>query len=365
MIEADHAPGIYFGMPEDEYRADPSLSASGIKRLLVSPLDYWVTSWMNPEYVERETPAKKLGKAYHKLILEGREAFERAYAVMPSKDDYPDALDGADALREYCRDLGLKVSGTIAEMCARIREHDAAVQLWPEIKAHAEREATGRTKLTFAQWQEIECAALVISRMPSVAQAFQGGYSEVSLFWVDGSGVPMKARIDYLKPKTIVDLKTFANIMDKDLRAAVANEIARNSYHVQAVAYVEGLKQIKAMYREHGMDIVYGGADPAWIKQTLTEPRTRFVFVFQQTGDVPNCIAREFAEFETWGGNGATRNAYWLSGTMAYRRGIEIFRKALDHYGTDVPWVADHGLSALRDIDFPMWLLNATNEEAA
>jgi hypothetical protein len=32
------APGIYFGMPEDDYFALPALSASGIKDLLASPM---------------------------------------------------------------------------------------------------------------------------------------------------------------------------------------------------------------------------------------------------------------------------------------------------------------------------------------
>lgn len=124
-------PGIYFGLTEDEYHADPSFSSSGIKDITVSPLDYWVKSWMNPNKVDKEGPALRLGKAYHKLILEGREAFEATYAVKPDKDDYPDALDGAAALKAYCESLDLKKSGSIAEMCARIREVDNTVELWP------------------------------------------------------------------------------------------------------------------------------------------------------------------------------------------------------------------------------------------
>ena len=37
-----HAPGIYFGLPEEEYHADRSLSASGIKDIHVTPLTFWL-----------------------------------------------------------------------------------------------------------------------------------------------------------------------------------------------------------------------------------------------------------------------------------------------------------------------------------
>ena len=53
----------------------------------------------------------------------------------------------------------------------------------------------------------------------AAARAMTGGYSEVSIFWIDpGSGVRLKARLDYLKVKAIVDLKTFSNSLGKPVR---------------------------------------------------------------------------------------------------------------------------------------------------
>jgi hypothetical protein len=40
--------GIYLNLPEDDYHADPALSASGIKKLLQSPADYWVHQRSQP-----------------------------------------------------------------------------------------------------------------------------------------------------------------------------------------------------------------------------------------------------------------------------------------------------------------------------
>src|SRR3990167_4707282 len=75
-----HAPGVVFGMPAATYHDDPSLGASDLKRLLRSPADFWWFSKLNPNREPTpDSPAKLKGRALHKLILEGPEAFERAF----------------------------------------------------------------------------------------------------------------------------------------------------------------------------------------------------------------------------------------------------------------------------------------------
>ena len=46
------APGIYFGMPEDVYHAIHAVSASGLKKLATSNMDYWACSPLNPDKEE-------------------------------------------------------------------------------------------------------------------------------------------------------------------------------------------------------------------------------------------------------------------------------------------------------------------------
>src|SRR5688500_546982 len=61
-------PGIYFGMPEETYHSIHACSASGIKRLAVSSMDYWALSPLNEERPEDqprqngELTPKELGK---------------------------------------------------------------------------------------------------------------------------------------------------------------------------------------------------------------------------------------------------------------------------------------------------------------
>lgn len=358
--DAIHAPGIYLNMPEDEYHADPSLSASGIKLLTVSPLDYWVNSpHLNANRVEKTSDALDLGKAYHKIILEGRAAFDAEFCVSPAKEDYPDALDGAESLRAYCKSLELKTSGTIAEMCQRIREQDASVELWPEIKDAFDVECAGRKTLTKAQWSALRLVEIVVNRMPSTKDAFGDGFPEVSMFWQDELGMPMKARVDYLKPKTMLDLKTFANIMSKETLSAVANEVARNRYFIQPIVYRRGLRAMKALYKVEGATMVRD-ADTVdeRLHAALTDDRERFHFVFVQTGGVPNVVIREFSEFETYGGNGATQNASWWRGEAEFRRGVALYKQCMAEFKTGEPWVADFGRKQFKDADFPVWMLN-------
>ena len=81
---------IVFGMPENEYHAVNALSNSGIKELLVDPLDFWHQSWLNPGREEKETTtAMMFGKAFHALVLEGGAAFQDRYCAEPNPEDYP------------------------------------------------------------------------------------------------------------------------------------------------------------------------------------------------------------------------------------------------------------------------------------
>lgn len=356
--------GIYFGLPEDQYHAIPRLSASGIKTLRTSALQYWYETLAPDREPEKETPAKKLGRAYHKLLLEGREAFEAAYAVAPKREDYPDALSGLEALKAKCEELDLKKSGTIAALSERIREADPSVQLWSDIMAEFEAEAGERERLTQDQWIEIERMAFVLEHMPSIKTAFTGGYPEVSILWTNSQGVKMKARLDYLKPRgdkaAILDIKTFGNVMNKPIEEVPATEIARNKYFIQPVVYSEAVKAAAKMYRQKGMDIIHSfGIDPdeEWCDNLFSSEDTQFHFVFAKTGGVPDLIAREFRPYETFSGLGMQSNEYWGKGLADYRYGVAIYRQCMERYGPDVPWVIDRGVTALRDEDFPLWAL--------
>ena len=370
IAETIHEPGVYLDMPEEEYHADPSFSASGVKLITVSPLDFWVNSPLNPDRKENGSEAKDLGKAYHKMILEGPEAFEDAYAVAPAKEDYDDLLVTVDDLKGFCAERAIKVPSKCKkdDIADLILEAHPDTNIWDNIMAQFARDNEGRLTMTKDQWRGMKLVQAVMARVDSAKDVLTGGVSEVSIFWRDEDfgGIPMKARMDKLRMADIIDLKTFGNVMSKEVVTAVAGEIARHRYYIQPPFYRRALLRARQMFRQAGDEMLIGGSEAARNVATLAltaEVPPRFWFVFVQTGGIPNIVIREFAEFETFKGLGGTQNAYWWRGEIDMRRGIQLYRDCMAAFAPGEPWVADFGAKAFADQDFPIWMLN--NPEAS
>lgn len=345
--------GVHFGLPFADYLSDHSLSCSGIKQLWTSPLTWWANSWMNPDRpINNETPAMALGTAIHKRILEGGEAFARAYAVPPSMEDFPDALDGGEALRERCGELGLKKSGTIAEMCDRIREADPGAVLWPEIMETFRAASADRIIIKPDDAAMIKRIGDMVGTHPTARNVFAGGHPEVSVFWNDEeTGVPMKARFDYLRPREIVDLKSFSNTTGLPLEQAVTRAIASRLYHVQAAIYLDAAHQAR-QFCMHGRAFHHGDAlpDDRWLADfaKCAEP-SRFFFVFVETGAANNVIVRELVRAVS-----GIETMVYLSGMKIYRAGVETYLRCQEQYGTR-PWADHQPVRAMTDENFPLW----------
>src|SRR5688500_14702575 len=123
-------------MPESEYHADPSLGSSSLKRLLISPLEYWTYSPWNPRRPEpKATMSQEVGTAMHTRMLLGREACYARYASTLDRDMYPNHLKTGDELKARCAVLNLSRSGTLAELSARIRSVCQETPLWIDVQA--------------------------------------------------------------------------------------------------------------------------------------------------------------------------------------------------------------------------------------
>jgi hypothetical protein len=349
------APGIYFNMPEEQYHAIPALSTGGTKTLAASPMRYWATClWLNPEYAEykAEQEAKRkeddhfdVGHAYHARILEGRDAFTAKYAVALDKKDYPNALVTDEDIKAAFPE-GVKPRGkSKRERFDHLLTLDATVELWDDLKkAHADANE-GRLMISAKTWKSLEIAAAMIERDPELGKMITGGWPEVSLFWICAkTGVPMKARVDYLKLKAMIDLKTVAG-GEKSPENIVRNTIANYRYGIQPVIYLEGGRAVRELVRQGDAAIDGTPEQVAWARK-WAEHRIadEWFWIFQQKGIAP--IARGVH----WPRMGTTHTILDGLVTLMKRR----FRTFAEAYGTD-PWLDIAPVYDLADEDLPPW----------
>lgn len=342
--------GVYFGLPEDDYHAAGAFSNSGVSNISVSPLTYWAKNIDPNREEDAATPAQTTGKAFHKRILEGEEAFLENFAVLPENDG--EHLAGATELKARCAELDLKKGGTIADLCARIREADPEAKLWPEVLAAFNEENTGKSIIKPETWVQIELPARFIRSHPTAGKAFQGGYPEVSIFWTE-DGLPWKSRVDYLKTKALVDLKTFENLLGLPVDAAVSRSIANYRWHVQAFIYLRAVTAAKKLVRDGK---VFGNASEEWLEAFAKTPAHKFMWVFIQKGRIPEVKVRGFSR--TLNGREAGDNLYYQDAQRKVEVAVSALRQCVEFYGPDpdVMWVMPEPTRDLIDEDLPLWL---------
>lgn len=341
-----HEEGVFFGLPEEEYHAAFALSASGIKNLRISTLDFWARSPLNPDHHDDETEAKIVGRAYHKRIVEGRDAFDAIYAPEIDPYDYPDAIRTNDELRAAIEKVGAptaKISGMRkSDLVARLLQYDPEALIWEMLVAdHAEKHG-GKIMLPAQLMHRIEIAAAMIEKHPQLSKAFTGGMPEVSIFWTDKiTGTPCKARLDYLKPRAIVDLKSFENSMGFEVRKAIARAVANYRYHIQTRFYMNAASVGRRLVAEGR---VFGDCDPAFLSAYKASAERTFLFVWQQKGIAP--LARGMVL-----GPG---NILDIAG-MEIDNATHVFARCWEHFGVG-PWLDIADIETFDDLEFPSYI---------
>ncbi|ACA18434.1 conserved hypothetical protein [Methylobacterium sp. 4-46] len=296
--------GIYFGLDEAHYHADPALGSSDLKRLAAEPADYWFGSVLNPNRpADEPTPSQIIGRAVHKLVLEGQQSFAARFVRRP------DDLARLDA------------------------------------KARAKLAPNGEDVLPGEDFDRVQQAAGAVLANPHLAASFTGGASEVSVFWtdaVDGEQVRRKARFDYLKPRAVVDLKSTRPSRPTSFQANCLRAMAEYGYPVQAAAYLQARAQLAGLVAEGR---VHGDRDPAWLARVVAATSYAFVFVFWSTGDAPL----------TWGVTLSPGNEVVAVAEKTIDAALWAFVQARRTHGLDAPWI-DHAPLAEIDLsDMPGW----------
>lgn len=368
--------GIHFGIPEEDYFRIEAVSKTLIRYILASPTIGWAESWLNPGKEEKKAEHLTIGKAYHAMILEGPAEYEARFYPGPVKDDFPKALDGVTEIKEAIKRRDGKPVSTVPapeigpeasrparkeDWVAQLHGMDRTVEIWDMIKAKAEARAAGRTIINPEDDKRIRVAARMIKQDPELAKAFSGGHAEVTLIWRDErQGVLCKCRIDYLKLKAAIDLKSFANSRDRSIRNSIIREIAEHRYSLQPAFYMDGIDAVKKLVRKSGGEAIFYHVDGGDIddakRAKMAEATefaqrwagydgpTRWLWVFQQKGDAP--VTRGF--YHPLGGS-----IHAIARSMCVD-GIRRFRESVEIYGTD-PWLDLAEIDELTDEDIPAW----------
>lgn len=312
-------------MPDDVYHADPSLGSTDIRRLRNTPEDWYWHSAYNPmspgpladddddvvplpEDEEEDQWIKKgdaraVGKAVHKYVLEGCDAFDATYVRRPAH-----------------------VKKKSDKMARIIAPH-------------------GEVILHSCDYDRAIIASAMIAKNPKLGKAFVGGFPEVSVFWVgefDGRQIPFKVRHDYLKPNASVDLKSIRNSREIPFKEACLRRIAEHRLDIQAEHYCEGRRQ---MHRLLDAGAVHDCPDPVLLQRIVERPDVPFCFVFFAASGAPLTYARMISPENP--GMQVARNH--IDAALAK------YVACAEQYGFNDPWLLVEDVEELDINDLPAW----------
>lgn len=304
--------GIYFNLPEETYLAAERLSKSGIKRIRVSPADFWADSWLNPNPPEL-TPeqerarfmARLIGRAYHCARLEP-EKFAAVYVREITTADFNGREGFLSSGREIEAELaerGLpkksKDDAGVLDQAKRLAAAGYEGPIW-HIAEEEWRASVkpGQVVIPAKAYEEIIVDMERIRAVPAVHKLLTGGVPEVSVFWTcTETGIPMKARFDYLKPDRWVEFKTFANSSRKALFQAITDAIRFERYHIDAAGYMEAAEAVRSGVLEIMDEATDAECDLIAAIRDRPLPLA-CNFIFQQKQGVPNLINCPWRFFE-------------------------------------------------------------------
>ena len=178
----------------EEYHADPAISASQLKEICKSPFHYW-KRYVDPDRSPSEpTAAMRLGSLVHCAVLEPNELLQR-YAVGPDR---------------------------------RTKEG----------KATAERMiADGIEPVSASDFEQALSMAAAVRSHPTAGLLLANGQAEQSFWWDDiATGLRCKCRPDWFDGELIVDLKSCVDAS----AAGFGKAVAAFHYQLQAAHYLAG-----------------------------------------------------------------------------------------------------------------------------
>lgn len=182
-------PGIYPGITNADYHADPALGSTSLKTLATKTPAHYQHGLTH----KKSSDAFTLGTAVHSLVLE----------------------DDASGVTVVSHDNWLTKDAKTAK---------------------ADALANGRQPLLEKEWQQVMDMRRIVMAHPFARKLFTGHKAEQSVFW-DEDGLTLKCRPDAWQPGMLIDLKTTVNADPREFGKTAHNF----GYHQSAAHYQDGV----------------------------------------------------------------------------------------------------------------------------
>lgn len=328
--------GIHLGLGERPYHADPGLGSTSVKELAKKPCKWQYDRLRPRKEVEQEYLV--WGHAWHCRVLEGRQAFEERYARPPRPEDFPEALNTTDQIKDFLRMHGQKLTGAKPELVARAKGLDECPPFFDDILARWKDEHPDHVELTPRQVQEIEDAIANMARDSILSAVMNAGSlvdgaAEMSVIWIDSRGIRRKARFDYglaptetRKKALIVDLKSFTSFKGGSDEEAGIIKVYDECYDLQVAAYMEGYEAARELLAAGS---VFGKPPAAgYLESFFGAPEVDWVWVMlrRDNGMVPVTLSV------------ATTDPMFEAAKETVAAALETYRTYRDTFGEDQLW---------------------------
>lgn len=231
--------GVY-DIPIETYHSQcctgPSISSSGLRKLLRSPAQFWMYSDLNPKRVEeKDNEALILGRAAHHLLL-GEKDFKKVFIVRP-EELYGEKWNGN---RKDCKNW-----------MQDQRDHGLVVLTPGQIE-------TIKGLAGVQPWQK-NMPNCGLANTPLVMKnGALAGAIETSMVWKEGK-TWLKSRPDAIPGDSndFTDLKTANSVEEHNL----SNGLAELEYFVQGALVGLGMSRVTGRNME-GFHLVYVDKEP-------------------------------------------------------------------------------------------------------
>lgn len=346
--------GIHFNVAEEIYFAEPCLSTSALKELIVSRKDFWDNSWMNPDRPVREQKNHlDFGKAVHSYILEPDTISKYAPSFIPPAG----CLKTVDDLKKFLDAKGEKYKSSTPkpELIQLAYQADPDAPVYEALEKKYYEVNAGKQFLPAEDYEKLGVMKKLIQGEKEFLEIFQDSVPEVTLiFQCPITGIKMKARLDALALH-IADLKTFSKKSKQPINEIVKAAFRYERYDIQFFIY-DLARTIVFENIKAGRYGIFGEHNPEWLQYIMENYNDNFYFGFIESSRPYNV---RVLDVERWRKLDEEHNLLYMKAEGDYEDGVRDFVYCMETFGPNKPWRDEDIVLTMGDKDLPLHFLES------